>query len=97
MSGTWKITVESASAGTTKASWVLEQSDEEIAGVYEGLFGTAPIAGTLKGDHVNLVVETEVQGVPVQVVYAATLMGNTVKGSITVTGYGEGTFTGTRE
>lgn len=97
MSGTWKLNIQSASAGTTTASWVLGQSGERIAGTYTGLFGTAPISGTLKGDRVDLIVETEVQGVPIRVTYAATLAGNIVKGSVTVEGYGEGSFTATRE
>ena len=97
MSGTWKINVQSASAGTTTASWVLGQSGERVTGTYTGLFGTAPITGTLKGDRVDLIVETEVQSVPIRVTYAATLAGDTVKGSVTVEGYGAGSFTATRE
>src|SRR6266436_1508120 len=52
ISGTWEFTVET-SQGSGSPSFEFKQDGEKLTGTYSGMFGKAPISGTVKGDKLN--------------------------------------------
>jgi hypothetical protein len=95
VTGTWTMAVET-SMGSGNPTFVLTQKGEEIAGRYEGLFGEAPVAGTIKGNEVALSFTVSAQGQEMKIEYVGTVEGDAMAGKVVFGGFGEGTFKGTR-
>jgi hypothetical protein len=95
VSGTWTMTVET-SMGSGKPRFALTQKGEEITGNYEGRFGEAPVAGTIKDNQVTLRFTVSVQGQEMKIEYVGTVEGDAMAGKVIFGGFGEGTFKGTR-
>ena len=91
ISGTWEFTVET-SQGSGSPSFEFKQDGEKLTGTYSGMFGKAPISGTVKGDQVEFTFE--VSNVDGKVRYKGTLDGATrMKGDVEYGDVGKGTFT----
>jgi hypothetical protein len=59
--------------------------------------GEAPVTGTVKGDSVELSFEVAPGGEKLKVVYKGTVKSATVMGgTLTIEGFGEGTWTATK-
>src|SRR6266481_6371302 len=56
ISGAWEFTVET-SQGSGSPSFEFKQDGEKLTGTYSGMFGKAPLRGTVKGDQVELTFE----------------------------------------
>src|SRR5579872_4336961 len=52
ISGAWEFAVET-SQGSGSPSFEFKQDGEKLTGTYTGMFGKAPISGTVKGDDVE--------------------------------------------
>jgi len=91
ISGAWEFAVET-SQGSGSPSFDFKQDGEKLTGTYSGMFGKAPISGTVKGDHVEFTFE--VSNVDGKVRYKGTLDGGTrMKGDVEYGDVGKGTFT----
>lgn len=96
VAGTWNLTVESQ-AGTGNPSVTLKQEGETLTGTYKGRFGEAPLKGTVKGKEITFGFKVSGQGGEMQIEYAGTVDGNTMKGKVKFGERGEGTFSGKKE
>src|SRR5215475_3282416 len=96
VSGNWKLTIESPNA-TGGPSLVLKQDGEKLTGTYKGRFGEAPLEGTVKGKEIKFTVKVNAQGQEIQVEYAGTVEGATMKGKVKFGDMGEADFTGKKE
>lgn len=91
ISGTWEFNVET-SQGSGTPTFEFKQDGEKLTGTYSGMFGKAPISGTVKGDAVEFTFE--VPNLDGKVRYKGTLDGPTrMKGDVDYGGVGTGTFT----
>jgi hypothetical protein len=90
VSGTWSARVE-LDAGSGTATFVLKQEGDHLSGSYSGALGEAKVTGSVKGDDVEWVFETEDAG---KVVYKGKLEGaSKIKGTAEYGQMGKGTFT----
>src|ERR1700682_4817317 len=90
ISGTWEFTVET-SQGSGNPSFEFKQNGEKLTGIYSGMFGKAPITGTMKGDDVEFTFEAATVG---KVRYKGKLESPTrMKGDVEYGDLGTGTFT----
>ncbi len=91
ISGTWEFTVETAQ-GNGSPTFEFKQDGEKLSGTYSGMFGKAPISGTVKGDVVEFTFE--VPNLDGKIHYKGTLEGATrMKGEVEYGDVGTGTFT----
>ena len=91
ISGSWEFTV-TTSQGSGSPSFEFKQDGEKLTGTYSGLFGKAPVSGTVRGDEVEFTFE--VPNVEGKVRYKGTLEGSTrMKGDVEYGDMGGGTFT----
>lgn len=96
VSGTWAIEVETGQ-GTGTPSFTFKQEGEKLSGQYRGLFGEAPVTGTIKGDAIVFSIDTTFEGNTVRVTYSGTVEKDTMKGTVKFGDLAEGTFKGTRK
>lgn len=96
VSGTWSIEVDTGQ-GTGTPSFTFKQDGEKLAGQYKGLFGEAPVTGTIKGNAIEFWVDVTVEGTGVRVTYSGTVEKDTMTGKVRLGDFGEGTFKGTRK
>jgi hypothetical protein len=90
ISGTWSASVE-LDAGSGTATFVLKQEGDHLSGSYSGALGEAKVTGSVKGDDVEWMFETEDAG---KVVYKGKLEGaSKIKGTAEYGQLGKGTFT----
>jgi len=95
ISGAWEFTVETAQRSGTP-SFEFKQDGDKLTGTYSGMFGKAPISGTVKGDQVEFTFE--VSNIDGKVRYKGTLDGATrMKGEVEYGDIAKGTFTGKKK
>ena len=94
VTGTWLFDVQTGAGGGTPTV-TLKQDGEKLSGHYSSqTFGEVDLTGTVKGDQIAFSFTADVQGTSVPVSYAGTVESNTaMKGTISITGVGDGTFT----
>ena len=93
--GTWHLQIETGQ-GTGTPTFTFKQEGENLSGQYKGLFGEAPVTGTLKGAAITFSVKVKAQGEDMTITYSGTIDGDTMKGKVDFGGAGEGSFTGKR-
>ena len=98
VSGTWIFQVQT-DAGSGTPTVMLKQDGETLTGHYSSAtLGEADLAGTVKGSEIVFAFNADVQGSALAVSYKGTIESNTsMKGSLSITGIGEGTFTGKKK
>jgi hypothetical protein len=96
VSGTWSVEVDTGQ-GTGTPSFTFKQDGEKLSGQYTGLFGQAPVTGTLKGSAIEFWVDITVEGTSARVTYSGTVDKDSMKGTVKLGDLGEGTFKGTRK
>jgi len=96
VSGNWKLTIETPN-GPGTPSLVLKQEGEKLSGTYKGRFGESPLTGTVKGKDIKFTVKVNAQGNELEIEYAGTVEGDTMKGKVKFGEFGEGTFSGKKE
>jgi hypothetical protein len=93
VTGAWAFEVETGN-GTGTPTMTFKQDGEKLTGSYSGLLGEAQLNGTLKGKDITFRIEVNFQGTPLTVVYSGTVeTASTMKGSVKLADFGEGTFT----
>ena len=96
VTGTWLMEVESP-MGTGNPVFKLVQKGEEVTGTYKGQLGESKVAGTLKGDALNLHYDISAQGMELKITYSGKVDGNKVSGKVVYGDQGEGTFKGEKQ
>jgi hypothetical protein len=96
VTGTWAMSVESA-AGTGTPTVVLKQDGEKLTGQYSGQLGEAPLTGSVKGSAVEFSFDVSFQGTALHIIYAGTADASSMKGTVKLGDFGEGTFTGKKK
>jgi hypothetical protein len=98
VTGTWAFEVQTE-AGTGTPQVTFKQDAEKLTGVYSSqLLGEVELAGSVKGRAIQFTLAASVQGNAIELVFSGTVDDNaSMKGKVTFTGFGEGTFTGKRK
>lgn len=97
VSGKWTFTVQT-DAGSGTPTFVFKQEGEKLTGTYNGTFGTAPLAGTVKGNVIEFSFETTVADQKGKVVYTGKIEADgKMKGDVDYAGLGKGTWTGAKQ
>lgn len=96
VTGEWLMTVQT-DQGSGSPTFILEQKGTAVTGSYKGQLGEAPVTGTVTGDEVKLTYKVNAQGFELEVVYAGTVTGDTMSGSVDLGPVGKGTFTGKKK
>jgi hypothetical protein len=95
VAGIWHLQIDTGQ-GTGTPTFIFKQDGETLTGQYKGLFGEAPVTGTLKGSAITFSVKVKPEDQDVTISYTGTVDGDTMKGKVDFGGNGEGTFTGKR-
>lgn len=93
--GIWHLQIETGQ-GTGTPTFTFKQEGESLFGQYKGMFGEAPVTGTLKGTAITFSVKVKAQDQDMTISYSGTVEGDTMKGKVSFGDTGEGTFTGKR-
>ena len=98
ITGAWAFDV-TTDAGTGNSTVTFKQDGEKLSGHYSGsTLGEAELTGTVKGQAVNFSFTANVQGNALDVAYMGTVESkDAMKGSLTITAIGNGTFTAKRK
>ncbi|SPF50690.1 conserved exported hypothetical protein [Candidatus Sulfopaludibacter sp. SbA4] len=97
VTGKWEFNVQTDAGGGTP-TFVFKQAGEKLTGTYNGTFGTADLAGTVKGDNIEFSFEASLGDQKGTIVYKGKIEGpTTMKGSVELAGLGSGTWTGTKK
>jgi hypothetical protein len=98
VTGKWLFQVETG-AGSGTPTVTLKQDGEKLTGHYSSMtLGEAELTGTVKGSAIQFSFTADVQGMKIDVAYSGTVENNdAMKGTVTLGGLGEGTFTGKRQ
>jgi len=97
ISGKWTFNVETP-AGSGSPTFVFKQDGEKLTGTYNGTFGTADLAGTVKGDAIQFSFEATVADQKGKVTYSGKIEGpGKMKGDVDYAGLGKGTWAGSKQ
>jgi uncharacterized lipoprotein YehR (DUF1307 family) len=97
LTGKWVFQVQTEAGGGTP-TFTLKQDGDKLTGHYVGTFGEAEVAGTVKGKEFTIQYSADAQGTKVDITYKGTVESkDTVKGTLSIAGLGDGTFTGKRQ
>jgi len=97
ISGKWTFNVET-DAGSGSPTFVFKQEGEKLTGTYNGTFGTAQLAGTVKGDAIEFSFEANVLDQKSKVVYTGKIeAAGKMKGEVDFSGLGKGTWSGVKQ
>ena len=97
ISGKWEFDVKT-DAGGGAPTFVFHQSGEKLTGTYNGLFGTADLSGTVKGDSIEFTILVAVQDQKGKIVYTGKILSpTTMKGEVDLSNIGKGTWTGAKK
>jgi hypothetical protein len=94
VSGTWEAKVKLGDQ-TGSPTFTLQQAGESLTGTYSGVFGEAPVTGTVKGD--NVTIDFEVSGYKIHYAGKLDSAGKSMEGTVDYGELGSGTFTATRK
>lgn len=95
ISGAWVFTVET-DQGSGSPTFTFKQEGEKLTGTYKGLFGEAPLEGTVKGKEVKFSFKVDAQGVEAVISYSGAIEGSSMKGTAKLGDLGSGTWTAKR-
>ena len=98
VTGVWTFMVESA-AGSSSPTLTFKQDGEKLTGRYSSqLMGEVELSGTVKGQTIEFVVSSNVQGAQIELKYSGTIDGkDSMKGKLSAGEFGDGTFTAKRK
>lgn len=96
VAGDWNLTVEGPNGtGTPTANF--KQDGENLTGTYKGRFGESPLNGSIKGNAIKFTVSITTPNGDIQLEYAGTVDGDSMKGTVKFGEMGQGSFTGKRK
>jgi hypothetical protein len=98
VTGVWTFMVESA-AGSSSPTLTFKQDGEKLTGRYSSqLMGEVELSGTVKGQTIEFVISSNVQGAQIELKYTGTIDGkDSMKGKLSAGEFGDGTFTAKRK
>lgn len=97
MTGKWVFNV-TTDAGTGTPTFTVKQEGEKLSGHYVGTFGEADFTGTNNGKDFTITYSIDAQGTKLDITYKGTFENkDSVKGTVSLGGLGEGAFTGKRQ
>ena len=97
VTGKWLFEV-TTDAGSGSPTFVFKQAGEKLTGTYSGLFGTAELTGTVKGDDIEFSFEAGTADQKAKIVYKGKIeSADKMKGSADLGDMGSGTWSGTRQ
>jgi hypothetical protein len=90
LTGTWSAAVV-LDAGSGEATFTFKQAGEALSGTYSGTLGQASVRGTVKGDQVEWLFQSDQAGT---ITYQGVMDGaSKMKGTVVYGQLGKGTFT----
>jgi len=92
LTGTWLFQVETG-AGSGTPTMTIKQDGGKLSGQYSGQLGEAPVTGTVKGNAVELSFDVSIEGTALHIVYSGTAEKDSMKGTVSLGDFGQGTFT----
>jgi hypothetical protein len=95
VAGTWNVTLELETI-TGHPRLVLEQNGEKLTGTYEGRYGVSALEGTIKEKTVRFSVTILAEGTETTGTFAGSVDGETMSGTVSFEGAGDGTWTAAR-
>ncbi len=99
VTGTWifDVTIDDGGGGTPTVT--LKQEGDQLTGHYSSdQLGEADLSGTVKGREITFSFDADVQGFALEVTYTGTVEGDdAISGTMSLSGFGGGTFTGKRQ
>ena len=98
ISGNWVFAVETG-AGSGQPTFSFKQDGEKLTGTYSGAFGSGvKLTGTVKGGEITFSFSGEAQGQSAEVTYKGKIVNkDSMQGTVSLAGLGEGTWTGKRQ
>src|SRR5579862_1720170 len=97
VTGKWTFQV-ATDAGSGSPTFVFKQAGEKITGTYTGLFGTAELTGTAKGDDIEFSFEAGTADQKARIVYKGKNESTTKRsGSTDLGGMRSDTWSGTKQ
>src|SRR5262245_53076497 len=97
LTGKWIFNVQT-DAGSGTPTVTLKQDGEKLTGHYNGQLGDVDVAGSVKGSDFSFGFSSDLQGNKLEVTYKGTIVSkDDLKGSVSIAGLGEGTFTAKRQ
>jgi hypothetical protein len=97
VSGSWNFEVET-DQGSGSPTFTFKQEGEKLTGQYKGLFGEAPLTGSVKGNQITFSFKVSAQGMEATITYTGTIESqNTMKGTAKLGDLGSGTWTAKRQ
>ena len=97
LTGKWLFDVQT-DAGSGTPTITLKQDGEKLTGHYSGQLGEADLTGSAKGNDFTFSFSVDAQGMKIDITYKGTADSkDALKGSVTLGGLGQGTFTAKRQ
>src|SRR5215467_16334714 len=97
VTGKWAFSVQT-DAGSGTPTVTLKQDGDKLTGHYTGQLGDVDLAGSVKGNDFTFGFSSDLAGNKVDVTYKGTIESkDALKGSVSIAGLGEGTFTAKRQ
>ncbi len=97
LTGKWLFSVQT-DAGSGTPAVTLKQDGDKLTGHYTGQLGDVDLTGSVKGTDFSFGFSSDLQGNKLDVVYKGTIESkDSLKGSVSIAGLGEGTFTAKRQ
>ena len=97
ITGAWAFQVETP-AGSGTPTFTFKQEGEKLTGQYKGVFGEAPLTGTVKGNKIDFSIKVQAQGQEGTIKYTGTVeKDGTMKGTVDLGEIGSGTWTAKRQ
>jgi hypothetical protein len=96
VTGKWAFNVET-SAGAGAPTFTFKQDGEKLTGHYVGTFGEADLTGTVKGNDITFSFTVDAQGNTLKETYTGKIDKDTMKGTLSIEGLGEGTFSAKKQ
>ena len=97
VTGQWNFAID-LDAGSGTPAFEFVQKGETLTGTYNGLLGSAPLKGVVKGDNISFSFDAEYSGEKLHVVYEGVVeSASKMKGTVQLGTLGSGTFTATKK
>lgn len=97
VTGKWTFEV-TTDAGNGSPTFVFKQAGEKLTGTYTGLFGSAELTGTVRGDDIEFSFEAGTADQKARIVYKGKIESATkMKGTTDLGALGSGTWTGAKQ
>ena len=97
LTGKWTFNVETT-AGAGQPNITLKQDGKKLTGHYSGQLGEADLTGSIKGQDFTFAFTVDLQGNSLQCTYKGNAENkDALKGTMSIAGLGDGTFTAKRQ